>query len=278
MHRAWAAATLVAIGRDRAGDPERPVLIEGALALASHSLPTIDPAPYRRHVGELAAAAERALGRRDNVLARRDALHAALVAANGYQGDRLDYDNLDNANLFRVIDRRRGLPVALAILCVGVGRALGWHTAGIAFPGHVLVQIEHGGERRILDPFDNLRSLGAPALRHLLKRVAGPDAELQGGHYADVSDRDLLLRLESNRKLRLMAQGRLAEALDALAAMRMLAPSDPDLWRETGVLHAQVGNLAEAAEALEHALDLGDDAATRQAAADLLDQIRGHLT
>ncbi len=271
MTRERAAAVLSRIGAGPAADGTEPDLIDGALALAQYNLPAVDPAPYRQHIADLADMTVRALG-------RRDALHAALVAASGYRGDVPDSDNLDDANLFRVIDRRHGLPVALAILYVGVGRTLGWSVAGIAFPGHVLVQIEHAGERRILDPVENLRSLTAPALRNLLKRVAGPAAELQAAHYTQVPDRDLLLSLAGNRKLRLVAQGRLAEALDALAAMRMLAPADPNLWRETGVLHMQVGNLAEATGALEHALALGHDAATRQAAADLLEQIRDRPT
>jgi regulator of sirC expression with transglutaminase-like and TPR domain len=271
----WTEATLRTIGAD--GPAAGGLLIDGALALAQRSLRDVDVAPYRAHIDDLTSMTARALGRRDHVIGRRDALHAALVAANGYRGDVADYDNLDNANLVRVIDRRRGLPVALGILYIGVGRALGWRIDGLGFPGHFLIQIDHAGERRILDPFDNLRCLTAPDLRDLLKRVAGPDAELQGEHYAPVADRDLLLRLESNRKLRLMAQGRLQGALDVLAGMRMMAPDAPDLWRETGVLHAQVGNLAAAVTALENALRLGRDAASRQAAADLLDQIRGQL-
>jgi len=271
----WAETTLRAIGMNATAG--RDVLIDGALALAQRGLPRMDVAPYRAHIDELTSMTARALGRRDHVIGRRDALHAALVAANGYRGDTRDYDNLDNANLVRVIDRRRGLPVALGILCIGVGRALGWRADGLAFPGHFLVQIDHAGERRIIDPFDNLRCLTAPDLRDLLKRIAGPDAELHGEHYAPVADRDLLVRLEANRKLRLMAQGRLQEALHVLAGMLMMAPEAPDLWRESGVLHARAGNLADAVTALETALHLGPDRTTRQAAVDLLDRIRGQL-
>lgn len=271
----WTEATLRTIGAN--GDTAHGRLIDGALALAKRSLPDVDVAPYRSHIDDLTSMTARALGRRDHVIGRRDALHAALVAANGYRGDTEDYDNLDNANLLRVIDRRRGIPVALGILYITVGRALGWHIHGLGFPGHFLIQIDHAGERRILDPFDNLRCLTAPDLRDLLKRVAGPDAELQGEHYAPVADRDLLLRLEANRKLRLMAQGRVHGALDVLAGMLMMAPDAADLWRESGVLNVQAGNFSAAVTALENALRLGPDVATRQAAADLLDQIRGQL-
>jgi Flp pilus assembly protein TadD len=86
-----------------------------------------------------------------------------------------------------------------------------------------------------------------------------------------------LLRLENNRRLRLMSQGYLEEAISALEGMLMIAPADPDLWREAGVLHAQVGNLRGAVVALEQALELGRDPALRQAAEDLLQQIRLRL-
>lgn len=275
MTAGWAEATLRRIGLS--GAQASIPLAEGALALAQRALPSVDPAPYRTHIAELADTTRRALGRNDHITARRDALYAALVTDAGYNGDVQTYDDLDNANLFQVIDRRRGLPVALGILYIAAGQALGWQLVGLNFPGHFLMQLDHAGDRRILDPFDGLRSLDAAELRDLLKRVAGPEAELQPSHYSPVGSRDLLLRLENNRRLRLMSQGHLEEAISALEGMLIIAPSDPDLWREAGVLHAQVGNLRGAVVALEQALELGRDPALRQAAEDLLQQIRLRL-
>ena len=42
-----------------------------------------------------------------------------------YRGDEETYDDLDNANLMRVIERRKGLPVALGILYLYAARSQG---------------------------------------------------------------------------------------------------------------------------------------------------------
>ncbi len=47
--------------------------------------------------------------------ARSMTLSRVIAGTFSYQGDRQTYDDLQNANLMRVIDRRKGLPVALAI-------------------------------------------------------------------------------------------------------------------------------------------------------------------
>lgn len=98
---------------------------------------------------------------------------AALAEAmrrQGYAGDVLTYDDLQNANLIRVIDRRKGLPVALGILWIHAARARGWRADGLAFPGHFLVRLEH---RVIVDPFNEGRLCDAAFLRRLLRATAG---------------------------------------------------------------------------------------------------------
>ena len=57
-------------------------------------------------------------------------LLAGLLAGRfGYDGDRLSYDDPQNADLMAVIDRRRGLPVALGILYLHAARAGGLEAA-----------------------------------------------------------------------------------------------------------------------------------------------------
>jgi regulator of sirC expression with transglutaminase-like and TPR domain len=91
-----------------------------ALALAALDHPDVEFARYREHLALLA----REVGLRR--AAPAEALREVLIDAFGYRGDRDSYDDLDNANLIRVIDRRRGLPVALSILWLHAARAQGW--------------------------------------------------------------------------------------------------------------------------------------------------------
>ncbi|WP_457824685.1 transglutaminase family protein, partial [Staphylococcus aureus] len=49
----------------------------------------------------------------DDLPARAAALAELLAGQHGYSGDTETYDDLANANLIRVIERRKGLPVAL---------------------------------------------------------------------------------------------------------------------------------------------------------------------
>jgi regulator of sirC expression with transglutaminase-like and TPR domain len=260
----------------RSGDGKLP-LAEAALAFACRDRPEVDLARYHQHLAALAREVGEAAPDRGDLVAQADALAAVLAGGHGYAGDRLTYEDLQNANLMRVIDRKKGLPVALGILYIHAGRAQGWDMAGLAFPGHFLVRIEGQGERRILDPFDGGRARAPGELRALLRGLAGKEVELEPAHYAGVSDRDVLLRLQNNLKLRLAGSGRLAAALAVIDGMLLLAPDSAPLWREAGLIQAELGNLRAAITALERALALPGEDAARHEAARLVQQLKARL-
>ncbi len=169
-----------------------------------------------------------------------------------YRGDEETYDDLDNANLMRVIDRRLGLPVTIGILYISAARSLGWNACGLNFPGHFLVRLESlDGNRGIIDPFHGGFLLDTPALRDLLKVVTGPSEELEAKHYQPVSDRDILVRLQNNIKMRRLDLGQMDEALRTLKSMQVLLPNSAALCREAGLLLLRLGHTSEALSALE---------------------------
>jgi regulator of sirC expression with transglutaminase-like and TPR domain len=230
---------------------------ETALALAAVARPGLDLAPHRAHLAEIADAVDR--GRRiqpDTAVGRCAALRAVLAEQLGYRGDRDSYDDLQNADLAHVIERRRGLPVALAILWIHAARSQAWPAAGLAFPSHFLIRIDAPDGRAIVDPFNDGEILDSAALRDLLKRFEGPKAELENRHYATVSDRAVLLRLQNNIKLRQLKAQAFDAALATLERMLLLAPEDPALWHETGRVHAGLDNLRAGVMCLEQALSL----------------------
>ncbi len=252
-------------------------IAEAALALASFERPRVGPAHYREHLHLLARDVGSHPGAARSLAERARALNEIMLLKYGYSGDALTYDDLQNANLMRVVDRRKGLPVALGILYMHVGRAQGWETVGLAFPGHFLVRLSDGPERLILDPFHGGRICTAAELRELLKATAGVDSELQTEHYTPVADRDVLLRLQNNLKARLIQAEHYERAVMVAETMLMLAPDLADLWREAGLLHARLGNMRSAAAALEQVVLRAPDGMARHQAAALLQQLRSKL-
>jgi len=264
--------------RDVGNSAGRPVDIAGAaLALASFDHPSVDQEQYHRHLSELASDVGRAAGGTERLSERLDALNTTLVAQYGYQGDSQSYDDLQNANLMKVIDRRKGLPVALGILYIHVARAQGWVMSGLAFPGHFLLRLDGPNARLVIDPFHGGTQLEPHNLRDMLKTMTGNDAELLPEHYAEVSDRDILLRLQNNIKLRLIQQNNAEGAGNVVDRMLMLAPSEAGLWRESCLLNAKIGRLQAAIGAIQTFLDFDIGQAARQEAVALLQQMRDRL-
>jgi regulator of sirC expression with transglutaminase-like and TPR domain len=259
-----------------AGSHNLPIA-EAALALASFDRPRVDLARYRDHLRLLARDVGRHPSIGNGLAARARALNEIILLKYGYGGDELTYDDLQNANLMRVIDRRKGLPVVLGILYIHAARAQGWEMAGLGFPGHFLVRIAEGAERLIIDPFHGGRLCGAAELRELLQATTGHDDQLLPDHYAPVADREVLLRLQNNVKSRLLQAQRFERAAVVIETMLMLAPDLAELWHEAGLLYARLGNLRAAASALRECVARAPDGLARHQAAAALQQLTAQL-
>lgn len=255
-----------------------------ALVLGSFDHPTTDLKPYRDHLRELAeavhaAALEKGIDAENPAPEDMAEVLSRVIAQDfNYKGDEDTYDDLDNANLMRVIERRRGLPVALGILYLATARAQGWSAAGLNFPGHFLVRLEsRDGRRVIIDPFYDGRLMESQALRELLKLVRGTAVELDATHYRPVTNRDVLIRLQNNVKTRRMELNEFAGALDAISCMQALAPESPSLWREAGVMHMRLGHLKHAVESFEGFLARTPDGSDRTKIAQVVEELRERL-
>lgn len=261
-----------------AGDGERLDLLEVALALSAlRSGDTVDLSPFRQHVAAMSTGLADLVRRRG---ATPESLAEVIAQSYAYRGDSETYDDLQNADLIRVIERRQGLPVALSILYLHVARTQGWHAEGLAFPGHFLIRVEIDGGRHVIDPFHDGCVRDASDLRELLRQVLGPTAELKPEHFDPVFDRDVLLRLENNVRLRLAKREEWADAAQSLDRMLAISPDQPELLFEAGQLNARLEKRRAAIQAFERFLLVaGDrgDAELRQRATALLQELRRGL-
>ncbi|MGH6870004.1 MAG: SirB1 family protein [Rhizomicrobium sp.] len=229
------------------------------IATAALMLAALDHAgrplkPYREHLADIAEHARSEARLSLHVEDGARALSALMVGRYGYDGDRLDYDDPKNADFMQVIDRRRGLPVALGILYIHAARAAGFETVGLTSPGHFLLRISLRGHEALLDPFNggaaiDLEKLGAPP------GMGAPSAE--DPRLAEpVGDVDVLLRLENNLKLRALNAGERVRALEVAKRMVLIAPRKPELWIDLARLNEANGALGAAQKSYEACLTL----------------------
>lgn len=250
-------------------------IAQTALLLAALDRPGVSLSRYEDHLALLAADLEKAAAGAESLEDRISALNEIIFSAYGYEGDRRTYDDLQNASLIRVIDRRKGLPVALGILCIHAARAQGWEIAGLNFPGHFLLRAGQAGRRLILDPFARNVQQSAADLRELLKAQGDEDEELLPEHYELATDRDVLVRLQYNIKLRQTQRNDTQAAAGTLERMLWIAPGDKMLWREKALLDAQLGRVDNAVAALEEYIARETLDGPRHDAALLLQKLRG---
>lgn len=263
-------------------DEELP-LGETALLLAGLAHPGRNLEPYFHHLKKLAedvGARYSALveaGADEDGQTKIAALKHVMCDQYGYDGDQETYNDLRNADLIEVIERRKGLPITLVLLAVEIGRAQGWDVKGINFPGHFLLRLDEGTQRLISDPFNQFRILQAPDLRQLAKSVLGANAELSSSHYQDATHRDILLRLQNNIKFRQIESEHYADALETVLIMRDFAPQEYRLLLDDSVLKARLGRVEEAIDVVRDYLKVVTNPKDRQDAELLLYTLeRGH--
>ncbi|MDE3116875.1 MAG: transglutaminase family protein [Pseudomonadota bacterium] len=225
-------------------------IARAALMLSALDHPRHVLQPYEAHLAEIAEGAKESLRLISNVEECARALSALLAGRYGYDGDRITYDDPRNADLISVIDRRRGMPVALGVLYLHAARAAGLEAMGLNTPGHFLLRIAVGGIVALIDPFNGgaaveREQLGAPPA--MAGAVAGELGEIGFGE--PVSDTDVLLRLENNLKLRALKTGERPRALAIAGRMALIAPARADLWLDLARLNEAAGSLGAAQKA-----------------------------
>ncbi len=184
---------------------------------------------------------------------------------------------MQNADLLRVIDRRKGLPVALGILYIHVARAQGWRCNGTNFPAHFLVRLESDEAVSMVDPFNGGQELDRDALERRLESLIGEGAKLEPAHCAAVGNRVVLIRLQNNIKLRAIQGGDLARAAKILHTMVLIAPDQAAPRCELAALRARQGEMKAAIRLLEDFVVETADQRARDSATAYLAKLRSRL-
>lgn len=248
------------------------VLDEAALLLAGLDHPDVDPGPYQDLLEAIAIRLDLIGGGATTARQQADALSSVLSDEFGFAGDRETYDDPANADLIRVIDRRRGLPVSLSILYVAAARRLGWTANVLDVPGHVLVHLGPAVAPVIIDPFHGGIFLEGHHVAALLR--ADTEGSLPGiRQVAAMSNRSVLVRLLLNQATRAKQAGKGRRALELYERITAVAPAYGHAWWERARLELTDSDAVAARNSLISMLEVTREPGLRRRVADTLSAI-----
>jgi len=176
--------------------------------------------------------------------------------ALGFQQDDFHPLRPQAALLDKVLLRKRGQPLPLALVALELARPLGIPLVGVDFPGHFLLRVP--GADHQLDPCGGRRLYPADC-RELLGRQFGPQMPLAAEHMAEAGARSMLQRLSRNlRQLHSTHDDQIAALKDAERVLELGPATVSDYLARAGLYQKLDCPQAERYD-LEHALLLSED-------------------
>ena len=220
----------------------------GALMIAGHGRPTVDETASLAELDALADLVRIRLDAGDPARVVADRLHDVLYREIGFRGPTAaEYGDPENSLLDRVLERRVGLPISLAIVELEVAWRIGFPAAGIGLPGHFIVG---GPDGMLFDPADGGRRLTPDDCQALIRRSIGDGVLLHAGMLRPVGRRQILARVLRNLRAAHLGRRDWAAAVDAIDLLLVLEPTDPEHGRDRGLLLGRMGRFSEAIAAL----------------------------
>ena len=249
-------ADLIADAADRPG----PELAAPAFLVARIEYPRLDPDPYLDRLEQMGDAAfhfvARDPGQDAPLAARIDAVNRYLFGELGFTGNREQFDDPRNSCLNEVMDRRKGIPITMALIYIEVARRAGIRSEGVNCPGHFLVRClqdlhtNDPSEGMIVDPFHDGAILNEAEVRQLLEPHLS-EAAFEPSLLGRASRRQILVRMLLNLKKLYVKMHSFPQARATTDALLALQPSSLADLRDRGLLAYHMNDFSHALRDLE---------------------------
>ena len=236
-----------------------------AFLVARIEYPKLNAGPYLERLDVIGDAAfhfvARDPGHDAPIAARVDAVNRYLFGELGFTGNREQYDDPRNSCLNDVMDRKKGIPITVALVYIEVARRAGLRAEGINFPGHFLVRVmpdlhsRHGGDGLIIDPFHGGAILNEADCRQLLSRV-GEGSAFDPSLLARATRRQVLVRMLNNLKRLYVKMHSYPQARTTTDLLLALQPSSLIDLKDRGLLAYNMNDFSHALRDFEEYLKL----------------------
>lgn len=163
----------------------------GSILLDRTLYPHIEPEHICTALDEIAGRVKQLLVKPASPAEQCRVLNRVLFHDFGFRGDQEDFYHPHNCFLHKVIERKRGLPISLAIIYLLVAYRCGIELEPIGLPGRFVVGCFTAGEPFYIDVFEGGAFRSREDLEILLDNF---DLEPDDGYFLPVSVGDVLLR------------------------------------------------------------------------------------
>jgi regulator of sirC expression with transglutaminase-like and TPR domain len=254
------------------GPDEELDLAEACLWISAEANAELTLEPYFEKLDDLAESARAEIEPTTSVADRIALLNEHLFLERGYRGNESEYYDPQNSYLDCVIDRKKGIPISLAILWMSVAERVGIPAYGVGFPGHFLVGVETD-PAVFVDAFSAL-VLSAQDCEERLRAVAGGEMKFNPAMLAPSTRKQTLARVLRNLKQIHIQSSELADAVACSDRILALDPENPSELRDRGVLHRSLECWSLAREDLERFVEIAPTSPDVKNIELILDELR----
>ena len=251
-------------------------LCYAALLIAAQLQPELDVQLYQHKLEMMAANMRTRVQAETDQTARVQQLNDYFYTELGFAGDKQDYYLPDNSLLNLVIERRRGIPITLAVIYLKLAEAAGLDAYGIGFPGHFLLGVHAERANIVLDPFDQGHVLNHSQLHNMLQQltqVMADDIVLEE-NLLPAAKADTVVRMLRNLKQIYIESQKVELALSCIEMILSVIPEAPDELRDRGMIYQHIGYTQGAISDLTYYLKLVPAAEERNVIEALLDSLQ----
>lgn len=260
-------------------DDDQFSLLEAAISIAQDDVAVVDIQGTLSAVDALAARLKGRLAADTSALQKLRYLNRYFFHELGFAGNVNDYYTPDNSYLHRVLETRRGIPITLALIYMEIAQHIGLEARGVSFPGHFLIKVKMPQGEVVIDPFTG-QSLSREDLEERLaphRRRQGLEGDFEvplGLFLQTATPRAIVARMLRNLKEIHRDAEDWARLLKVQQRLVMLLPEDWDERRDRGLVLAELGDNAAAADDLSVYLQHRGDAPDAHAMAEREAELR----
>ena len=251
-------------------------LDRAALLIAAEEYPSLEVEEYLSRLDEFAENSRRRMTAdelRDSLL-RAEILAHHLFGENRFAGNSKDYYDARNSFLNEVIDRGRGIPIALSVVFIEVARRLGIQLYGVGLPGHFLVKYSDTANEVFFDPFNGGKILTENDCRQKVEEMYQGRVSFHPTFLKAFTKKQILSRMLQNLKGVYFNTGELNKAFGVIERLVLLNPDSMEEIRDRGLVNFARKKYVLARPDLEAYLQALPDAQDQEQVRKALNELR----